>query len=342
MSANERNFLPFYERIANYLPGYVASRVIASALLGLVFFIPHSLLSPSRPDASDWSWFLALLISVAMVCLYYATHTLGALSEEFNGRASPDEVKAYKSALCDVLSDGKFALTGLFFGVLNCGVGLYLGLPSNTPTATILLGYFLAGFVGGMAVWGIYGVTKLLNAFSAKAKSSFDYTSPDGCGGTGFVGEALIVFSSVFLIVGVMISIYMLRTTWTTPGRPGVSLLRGFWIFFPYLCSFVALAGPAIPIARELKLYKIEQELKLQQRLKKTRTGLDDPGRAADRKDLREQHDDLQNQRKALYGMRTWPFGLGANLKYFGVLAVNVSAHVSGATKFVQGWFSAS
>jgi hypothetical protein len=342
MSANARNFLPFYERIAKYLPGYVASRVIASALLGLVFFIPHSLLSPSRPDASDWSWFLALLISVAMLCLYYATHTLDALSAEFNSRASSDEVKAYKYALSDILSDRKFIQSGLFFGGLNCAVGLYLGLPSNTARATILFGYFLAGFVGGMAVWGIYGVTKLLNAFSSKAKSSFDFTSPDGCGGTGFVGDALIVFSSVFLVVGVMISIYMLRTAWTSPGRPGINLLRGFWIFFPYLCSFVALAGPAIPVARELKRYKIEQELSLQHRLKETRGGLDDPNRAADRKDLREQHDDLRDQRKVLYAMRTWPFSLGANLKYFGVLAVNVSAHVSGATKLVQGWFGAS
>ena len=342
MNANEQNFLPFYERLANYLPGYVASRVIASALLGLLFFVPHSLLGQPKSDASDWSWFLALLISVAMVCLYYATHTLGALSAEFNSRASSEEVKAYKYALGDVLSDWKFIQGGIFFGGLNCAVGLYLGLPSNTPRVTILFGYFLAGFVGGMAVRGIYGVTKLLNAFSSKAKSSFDFTSPDGCGGTGFVGEALIVFSSVFLIVGVMVSIYMLRTTWTSPGRPGVNLLRIFWIFFPYLCSLVALTGPAIPIARELKRYKIEEELNLQHRLKETRGGLDDPKRAADRKDLREQNDDLQNQRKVLYAMRTWPFGLGANLKYFGILAVNVSAHVSGATKLVQGWFSAS
>jgi hypothetical protein len=340
MSANERSFLPFYERLASRLPGYVVSRVIASALLGLVFFIPHSLLSAPGPNATDWSWFLALLISVAMVCLYYATHTLDLLSAEFNNRSSSDEVQAYKSALGNVLSDWKFIQSGIFFGALNCAVGLYLGLPSNTPRITLLFGYFLAGFVGGMAVRGIYGVTKLLNAFSPKTKSSFDFTSPDGCGGTGFVGEALIVFSSVFLIVGVMISIYMLRTTWTAPHRAGVHLLRIFWIFFPYLCSFVALAGPAIPIARELKRYKVEQEIKLQNRLRETRGALDDPGRAADRKDLREQHDDLQDQRKVLYGMRTWPFGLGANLKYFGVLAVNVSAHVSGATKLVQGWFS--
>jgi hypothetical protein len=202
---------------------------------------------------------------------------------------------------------------------------------------TILIGYFIAGFVGGMAVWGIYGVIKVVNAFSDEAAASFDFTSPDRCGGAGFVGDSLIVFSSVFLIVGVMISIYMLKT-WADADMV-LFLVKAFWIVFPYACSLLALFGPAIPIARELRQYKIEQEIILQSQLNKVRTGLEASADATTRKDLRDHHDFLQNRRKDLHAMRTWPFGLGANLKYLTVFATNVSVHVSSnAGKSITDW----
>jgi hypothetical protein len=345
MSTNEQNFLPFYERIANCLPGYVASRVLFSALLGFAFLALHHLLGRPIVIASflaDWSWFLALLISVAMLCLYYATYTLGNVCAEFDTRISLDEQTGYKCTLSDTLSDFKFIRAGIFFGLLNCVVGLSLGLPYAEISArtTILTGYFIAGFVGGMAVWGIYGVTRALNAFSINARRSFDFTSPDGCGGTGFVGDSLIVFSSVFLIVGVMISIYMMKTQWSQQDASFLNPVKIFWILFPYVCSLLALFGPALPIARELRLYKIEQEIALQKRLNEIRAALETQTAAAERKDLREDHDFLQNRRKDLHGMRTWPFGLGANLKYLTIFAANVSVHVSGnAAKSVADFF---
>ena len=344
MSMNEREFLPFYERLASCLPGYVASRVIVSALLGFVFLAMHHLIgSPvlTAGRVTDWSWFLALLISVAMLCLYYATYTLGNVCAEFDTRASADEQAAYKCTLNNTLSDSKFVLAGLFFGLLNCIVGLQLGLPYGSPFArtTILIGYFVAGFVSGMAVWGIYGVTKVVDAFSIKARRSFDFTSPDGCGGTGFVGDSLIVFSSVVLLVGVMISIYMLKTEWLNHDAWFFGPIKAFWILFPYGCSLVALFGPAIPIARELRLYKIEQEIILQKYLSQIRSALETGTDAAERKALREDHDFVQNRRKDLHGMRTWPFGAGANLKYLTVFAANVSLHFSSkVAKLIENW----
>jgi hypothetical protein len=339
---NEQKFLPFYERIAMCLPGYVAGRVLLSALLGFGFLTAHHFIGYPVIIAgrvTDWSWFLALLIGVAMLCLYYATYTLGNLCAEFD-RATLAETQDYRCTLVDTLSDSKFVLAGVFFGSLNCGVGLWLGLPYAESAAqlTILIGYFLAGFVGGLAVWGIYGVIKVVNAFSNKAATSFDFTSPDRCGGTGFVGDSLIVFSSVFLIVGVMISIYMLKT-WATADWGPANLVKTFWIIFPYACSLLALFGPAIPIARELRQYKIEQEIILQSQLNKIRTGLEASTDATTRKDLRDHHDFLQNRRKDLHAMRTWPFGLGANLKYLTVFAANVSVHVSSnAGKSIVDW----
>lgn len=344
MSKKEGDFLPFYERFANCIPSYVAGRVALSAFLGFAFLalhqlINHSLFAPG--GVKDWSWFLALLISIEMLCLYYATHTLGAVCQELDTRLPSGDIDDYRKALVGTLSDARFVRAGIFFGLLNCLVGWALGLPYGEASAqaTIVVGYFLAGFVGGMAVWGIYGVVRLMNAASTGARRSFDFTSPDNCGGTGFLGDALIVFASVTLVAGVMISIYVLNTWPNVTTWHGTSL-RGFWILFPYACSLIALIGPAVPIARELRKYKIAQEASLKKNLNEIRTRLEDRGSAAERKDLREDYDFLQNRRKDLHGMRTWPFGLGANLKYISIFAANVSVHAfSGAAKAVAGWF---
>jgi hypothetical protein len=47
MSTNEGDFLPFYERFANCLPGYVAGRVALSAVLGFAFLAIHQLINYS-------------------------------------------------------------------------------------------------------------------------------------------------------------------------------------------------------------------------------------------------------------------------------------------------------
>jgi hypothetical protein len=329
-----RNFLPFYERIANCVPGYVAGRVAFSAFLGFAFLGTHQLIDHwlvGKPRVNDWSWFLAFLISTAMLCLYYATHTLGTVCQEFDTRFSTKEIETYRLPLINTLSDRNFARAGICFGLLNCLVGYSLGLPylEGPARVTIVIGYFVAGFVCGMSVWGIYGVLKMINAVSGTAKDSFDFTSPDHCGGTGFLGDALVIFSSVTLIVGIFISIYILKTDWGRPPTWAGNTLKGFWIFFPYGCWLVALFGPAIPIAKELRQYKLEQEGKFQKRLSEIRRRLEGQVGAVERKDLREDYAFQQDRRKDLHAMRTWPFGLGANLKYLTVFAANVSVHIS-------------
>ena len=321
---DDPEFFPFYERIAARIPGYIVGRVVVSVLLGFGFLTAHYL-SIGKQVFDDWSWFLGVLISTAMLCLYYATHTLRTMVPKMDARLHADGNKAYMRKLTRVLSDHNFIRAGLVFGLLNCAFGYSFGLPYTQGFAifTILVGYFLAGFVCGMAVWGIYGVFVSISAFSQKAKHSFDFTSPDRCGGTLFLGDALIKFGSVTLIVGVMISVYIEKTHWMRESKWWVTSLKDFWIVFPYLSSLVAYIGPAVPINKQLREFKIEQEGILQKHLGGILERLDKETDPAKRKDLREDYEFQQNKRKELHAMRTWPFGLGANLKYLFVFVTN-------------------
>jgi len=261
-----------------------------------------------------------------------------------NMRLRPDDDEVYMTPLKRILSDRNFIIAGFFFGLLNCGFGYCFGLLYTKPLAlvTIFSGYLLAGFVCGMAVFGIYGVSVSVSAFSRKAKRSFDFTSPDRCGGTLFLGEALVVFSSVTLIVGVMISVYILKA-WPEPKSDPwwITSLKCFWIAFPYVMSLVALIAPAVLINKALREYKIEQEVLLQDHLTKIRKRLEDSQLdATGRKELREDYEFQQSIRKHLHMMRTWPYGLSANLKYLLVFAANLSASVVSALPYINKVFA--
>lgn len=330
---DNQKFLPFYERLARRIPGYIVGRVVVSGLLGFAFLTAHYVSIGNQVFGKerfhDWSWFLSILISTAMLCLYYATHTLRTMFPKMDTLLGPDGNEVYMRPLANKLSNSKFIFVGLLFGLSNCGFGYAFGLPYSEGPArlTILGGYFLAGFVCGMAVWGICGVAVATDAFSGKAKRSFDFTSPDHCGGTLFFGDAFTKFASVTLIVGVMISVYILKTQWTRDNTWWVMSLKAIWIVFPYIASLVALIGPAVPINKQLGEYKIEQEIILKKRLTEIHEALEKSGGPADRKDLREDYEFQQNRRKDLHAMRTWPFGLGADLKYLFVFVTNSFVH---------------
>lgn len=332
----DSTFIPFYEKLTSRLPGFIG-KVLMSTFLGLAFLVPHYL-SRKYKVFDDWSWFLSVLISITMLNLYYATHRFLAILAEMHRRLPSDSEKVYMKPLKRVLSDRNFILTGIFFGMLNCGFGLWFGLPYTKliERSTILWGYFLAGFVCGMGVIGIYGVSLSISAFAKKAKPSLDFTSPDRCGRTLFLGDALVVFSSVTLIVGVMISVYIQMTDWTGGDTRGTNLLKYFWLAFPYMMSLIALFAPAVPINKALREYKFEQEVSGQSRLTEIRNRLDDNRiRPEERKELREEHEFQTGILEKVYNMRTWPFSLSADRKYLTVVISTLLVQIETATKWL-------
>jgi len=320
------NFFPFYERFNIKLVGSVISRICISALLGFSFLALHYALIGNKIYA-DWSWFLAVLIIVTMLCLYFATATLHTLVSAMARQRPPPDKQALLPDLTRILSDRNFVLVGSFFGILNCIVGYSFGLPysNHSEIATILIGFFLAGFISGMAVLGIYGVYVTITGFSKAAALSFDFTEPDNCGGTLFIGDRLVAFSSVTLIVGVMISFYINRTPWTGVETWWFITLKYFWIAFPYIMSLVVLIVPAVPLHNELLRYKVEQESLLKSRLTGIRRSLTDhQPDVAQRKELRDDYEFARSVRSDLHKMQTWPFGIGARLTYLVIFITNL------------------
>ena len=333
---------PFFDHFGDRTSGIIITLRLAIAIaLGLPFLVLHySLRALGESDKNDWSWFLALLVTTAMICVYYATHTLKILIAQINARLAKPVQPAAASPIT-ILSNRNFVISGLIFGALNCGVGNVLGPPySKQATLLIILfGYFVAGFVCGLAVWGICCIPKLVKPFARSTDLPFDFTSPDHCGGTAFVGDALIVFGSVTLIVGVTISIYILKTSWTYQNPQWVILLRDGWVVFPYVCSLFVLLAPAVPVHEALQIYKTKQDVQLENELTAIRKKLEDQTTASvDRRELRDEHDFLQNRRKDLHAMRTWPFSLGADAKYLSVFTVTGVGHVATAAEWVNKW----
>lgn len=326
------SFRPFYEWIPDRFAVPFIFKVFLSILLGFLFLAPRYQVV-ENDILKDWSWLLCLIIVMAMICLYYATHTFRAMFPQMNLQLQTQDPavidSAYFSKVTYYLSDKMFIWTGLLFAVLNCGVGWSLRSSGEIPRDIIVtnyLGYFLAGFVCGMAVCGIRGVVIALIEY-LDHEPKVEYTNPDGCGGFLFFGEALIKFAGVTLIVGVLISVYILKALWAPGGDPDVgqvelpsALTQAFmwlWIAFPFVLSLTILLAPASSANQALMNHKIEQEVKLGLAFDKAKDALLQARTDAERREeIRHEIEYYGELRAQLHRMRAWPFNTRTNIKF--------------------------
>ncbi len=346
---------PFYDKLAErlYIPSFLG-KLALSIFLGLFFLgLRYSSVMHSGNVAQyllgDWSWFLALLITTVMLSLYYATHVFRNMISEVLRRIPEDIMAEYILVpITYLFSDRWFIICGVIFGIVNCCLGLAFGLPDYKGGAcglpdnvwfadsALLFGFFLAGFVNGLAVFGILIVLKSMKGFSNKIESFIDFTFPDRCGGTAFLGTALTVFSSVTLIAGVMISVYILNIPWENRDKDWVIVLESLWIALPYVMAFVVLMIPALRINKILRSYKIRSEGALQEKLVTLQNEIENPEiDPATRKEKQDIYSYYSERRKNLYNMRTWPFSASANAKFLSVISINICTTVAGSYEWV-------
>jgi hypothetical protein len=317
-----QTFQPFYERIPNLFPIPFVLKLLISILLGFAFLGPHFWVV-GELLLTDWSWLLALIIAVAMMGLYYATHCFRSMFPQLNVRLKSQDAalidEAYFSNVRYYLSDRMFVLTGLFFAASNCLVAYILdpSYDNNLAMFTIYLGFAISGFVCGMAVCGIRGVVVALNNYF-KSNPRVDYTNPDKCGGFLFFGDALIIFAGVTLIVGLLISLYIVEFLWTSAGTVPIlsRIAMWMWIALPFILSLTILLAPASCANRALMTHKIQKEVELAIAIDKAKDALAHVETDMDRKDeLRQEIEYHDNLRAQLHSMRVWPFNGQSNIK---------------------------
>jgi hypothetical protein len=330
-TTNQSDFEPFYDRLALRLGNLLRvprplSKIVVAFGLGFTFFVLQWLSLGDRIYRNS-GWMLAVLISCAVLFQYYATATFREALPEINARINEENAKSLIRYVNKVLSDWNFVRAGLLFGVLNAFMGFLFGLPSDYrgvwPAVTSYSGFFIAGFVCGIPVWGIYGVWRVFDAFAKEQNLRVSYTAHDDRGGMEFIGAALVRFAAVTLTEGVLIAWYIWHMQWSRSHDPYVNLVFIFWIAWPFILSTFALVAPCIRLHRRLETAKREEDDRLQEKMRDIESKVDTTA-PAQMEALLKKHDYYKERRGALDRMRTWPYGNASKIKYGGIAVLDV------------------
>lgn len=320
------DFKPFYERWATQLKMGAVGKLFISILFGMLFFVPYFAVSGSVA-LNDWSWLLALLISAALVFLFYATATLRALFPFLEKHLCKGQPSNFSVHLRALLSDRNFLLAGLFFGTANLSMGFVFGVVNMSPLATGILygGFFLAGFICGLPALGIFGVVTAFRRFTRNTELQLDYTAPDRCGGMSVVGNALVKFSVITLLEGMLVAAFILLYPWTHAVNPWVQLMMWLWIVFPFFLSTVVLIVPSIDLNAMLVDYRQNVEQAIKAKLSQLRNRIESAETTGVARDeMRNEYDYLKNRREEVHHMQTWPFSLRASTSFAGAFFSNL------------------
>lgn len=317
----------------------VSHRVGAAFLLGVGFLALHYL-AVGRSMLSDWSWMVGVMLTAAPLCLFFATNALRKLLPHLDRRLAPGGDAQYKAVLFGLLSDRRMASAGVVFGILNCGMGLAFGPPNiagAAGAATYYGGLFVLGFVCGMAAYGIYGVVRTLEAYFRSQKISIDFTAPDRCGGLRVLGQAVVKFAAVTLVMGVLIALYILLVEWQRDDELFVQLLMAAWLALPFVLSLIVLILPALAAHERLTEYKETRDYEMQGRLAELRRKLTAGELSpAEREAFHASYDYQEELRTKLYRMRTWPFSLAQGAEYATFFVANGFVSIPGVKKVIS------
>jgi len=277
---------------------------------------------------------LALVISCAALFQYYATATFRNALPQMKVRLNEENANSLLKYVNLVLSDWEFVKAGLFFGVLNTFMGILFGLPTDYrgywPAAISYIGFFVAGFVCGIPVRGIYGAWRVVDAFAKDQTLKVNYGAHDGRGGMEFIGAALVRFAAVTLTEGVMIAWYILHTQWSRSHNPYVNLVLLFWATWPFIVSTFVLVAPCVRLHQRLERAKREEDDRLQDKIRAIESQVDNAS-SQQAETLLKRYEHYNERRVALDRMRTWPYGYSSKIKYGSIFLINVLVAVMNA-----------
>jgi len=306
-------FNPFYNRfISTKLIPFIGKMVV-SLFIGLLFLIPRFIIKATAM-IDDLSILVGVIIILGFLALYYATYILKQILPRMHTFIK-DNSTTYLIPFSKITRDRNFVLSGFFFGLVNCLIGSYLGInevEGSLSYYTLLWGYFLAGFICGMAVLGIYSILVLIHNYSKSKELIPDYKSPDNCGGFLFLGNAILKFSMVIIIIGILIACYMLFASWKG-GSPFKSLVENIWVIFPFFMAITITLSPLSDLSKVLRNYKVKEDLFIVKQIKKLSKNLD-TGDADKGKKRKSEISKLEKKRMRIFLMKTVPLKNKSNL----------------------------
>lgn len=333
-------FSPFYEKRSRKTQLSFTLKLLFSLACGIAYdCLLLAFLNNKTLFYSHKLWLLGLIVGVALLALYLATAAFRRLLPSLCEMDSPtrhcrDVVKAK-------LKDNYFLGGGLLFACLNCLVGYSFGVPilyhTDLGTLTILyLGFALAGFVCGMAVWGVIAVVAVCNELALNLQQAIDYRDPDGSGGTGFLGNALVLFGVVTMVVGVLISLFITAMPWQrTAENEWVQLIMWGWIAFPYIVTATVVAVPAMAVGQQLSRYKFIKRRELTEKLRRLEADLQSNLDHEQRPIFKARVEELREDLSALHAMRVSPITRQTGYNFLAAIVPNLFGSSLAVTKLM-------
>jgi hypothetical protein len=335
----EGQIIPFYETLINRLrmPYY-----LSCLLFCLPFLILHMGLGILfKVDIfADCSWLLSLMIGYTLLLVVWNTKKLRKLTLNlfaFNELETEDFYATIVRLLQTILSNKNLVIYGISFGFLNTAFGLAYGIWYANPflAASILLQFFVEGFICGMAICGIVGVVKMINTFSALDKIAINYRAPDKCGGISIIGNHLLYFSITSLSVGVLISLYIYLTPWTHRTQDLVKFSIYAWMAFPHFAAISVLLIPMLKLHHMLEKLKHGQDLLLLKSCAGLRSSLDKLLNPSAPKEFQQfslgvmHYTHLTDMHAKVNSLCTWPFDSRSGLIYVAGFLVSALVPIS-------------
>lgn len=258
---------PFYERILKNFP--IPYYITAFLVMVPNFFI-HQLLGRIFVvnTFGDFSWFLPLMSGVILILVVWATEHLKWFTEQLYPAFGIEDDHTPVEIISYYLSDKTMIKYGLFFGLLNSGLGLFYGIWYEHTLLFISLLYqiFFVGFIAGLAISGIIGILRVIRYLVSKEVSEVNFNCPDNCAGMVNIGNSLLKFSLVSLLAGILIAYYIFNTPWAHRDWLVVMYFMYAWMGFPHIAAISVLFVPFrnIHLILAKKKYSYLDEIKCQ------------------------------------------------------------------------------
>lgn len=342
----ESNVIPFYEKFVDILklPYYLSSLLLCLPFLTLhiglgILFKVNTL--------ADRSWLLSLMIGYTFLMLIWNTKKLRILALNLFDFAE-SESEHFRTTIIrqleGILSKRRLLGYGIFFAVVNVAFGAAYGIWYVNPylVASIVLQIFVEGFICGMAICGIVGVVRLINTFSAQDEIAINYRAPDKCGGMSKIGNTLLQFSLTSLSVGVLISLYIYLSPWTSRTQELVKFSIYVWMGFPHFAAISVLLLPMLTLHNMLEKLKSRQDLLLLKRCASIRHSLGDLFHASGTKDFQNftlgiiHYTQMTEMHSKVHGLCTWPFDSRSGFIYIAGFLVSTLIPLSQLIQLVH------